>query len=273
MKKFLVLIGLCLFLSGCTKTGDMNGSKIATPNNIPIVDVSAYDESHTTDENDYLGDYIRYVETEYKEAVTDYAMFKVGGYPLYAKSYDAGESISRYSGNGYEYTIKNNDEPVYYWKWTDDEVHEEVMAAIEKGKGIYNQLKQTEEALLEQHKDDAYEEDWFRNGVRTVKAELEYFPSGEETSWKVDLSKEQIEKIKDILQRTKINPEVDPYQSDFRYTLSLYDSLGDYIFVVVMDSDKTTMYVEGGGCESLELKDMLNNIIQTMEESINTITD
>lgn len=264
MKKILVLMVACFIISGCAKT-DTTDELTATHSNVAMTDLSSY-ESHTADDNEYLGDYIRYAKTEYDEAMMDYAMYKVGGYPVYAKSYDGGTEISSYTGNGYEYVIRLEAEPIFYWKWTDESIKKNVMSAIECGKNIYDSLQQKEEELLEQYKDDVFTDKWFLNGMRTVTAELEYFPTDMGQSWKVKLSEEQVEKIKDILHRVDINPDIDPYQSDFRYTLSLYDSLGDYIFVIAMDTDKTSMYVERGGCESSELNTMLNNIIQAMED-------
>ena len=91
--------------------------------------------------------------------------------------------------------------------------------------------------------------------MKSTSSVFEFYPS-EPTNinYSLDLSDEQLSDLKDILHTATIDKTKDSMNASFTYTLSLFDRHGDYIFVITMDDDRKTMYVEDGMVESSTLK-------------------
>lgn len=260
MKKQIILVALALLLSGCAKTAE------AVPTTSS--NTGSYIEQHLESDSKNLYDYARYVEIDdkYYDAYKDYLCFRSGSYPVCAKLSDESiESKNRiWIGNGYTMKIEFADDNIYEWTWNDDECRNAVIEALDNGKAVYESVLAEDESLYAKYKDEIFTDDFFRDVMKTESATFDYYPPyPSEQNFENKLSKSEIRKIKEILHTATIDKTQDSSKSTKTYTLSLYDRHGNYVFVIAMDDDKKTIYVEDGLVESKELNDFMNSLIKS----------
>ena len=104
--------------------------------------------------------------------------------------------------------------------------------------------------------------------MKSTSATFDFYPSEPtKINYSLDLSDEQLSELKDILHTATIDKTKDSMNASFTYTLSLFDRHGDYVFVITMDDDRKTMYVEDGMVESSTLKEFLNSLVDDINNA------
>lgn len=254
MKKQIILVILALLLAGCTKSGE---TVLFTSEN--------HIEQHLESDSRSFYDYARYVnlDDEYSDAYKDYLCFRAGSYPVHAKlSEDSIESKNRiWIGNGYTMKVEFADDNIYSWTWDDEKCMEMVLNKLEEGKKIYESVSLEDEELYKKYESEVFEENFFKDVMKSTSAVFDFYPSEPtKINYSLDLSDEQLSELKDILHTATIDKTKDSMNASFTYTLSLFDRHGDYVFVITMDDDRKTMYVEDGMVESSTLKEFLNSL-------------
>lgn len=261
MKKQIILVVLALLLAGCTKSGE---TVLSTSEN--------HIEQHLESDSRSLYDYARYVnlDDEYSDAYKDYLCFRAGSYPVHAKlSEDSIESKNRiWIGNGYTMKVEFADDNIYSWTWDDEKCMETVLNKLEEGKKIYESVSLEDEELYKKYESEVFEENFFKDVMKSTSAVFEFYPSEPtKINYSLDLSDEQLSDLKDILHTATIDKTKDSMNASFTYTLSLFDRHGDYVFVITMDDDRKTMYVEDGMVESSTLKEFLNSLVDDINNA------
>lgn len=261
MKKQIILVVLVLLLAGCTKSGE---TVLFTSEN--------HIEQHLESDSRSLYDYARYVnlDDEYSDAYKDYLCFRAGSYPVHAKlSEDSIESKNRiWIGNGYTMKVEFADDNIYSWTWNDEKCMEMVLNKLEEGKKIYESVSLEDEELYKKYESEIFEENFFKDVMKSTSAVFDFYPSEPtKINYSLDLSDEQLSDLKDILHTATIDKTKDSMNASFTYTLSLFDRHGDYAFVITMDDDRKTMYVEDGMVESGTLKEFLNSLVDDINNA------
>lgn len=87
----------------------------------------------------------------------------------------------------------------------------------------------------------------------TQKAHIEFCNPGDYEMRYYTLNEEELSKFMDLMSKASLDRNVSSAMADFTYTLHLFDEEDKYVYVIAVDSDKESMYIEAGGlnCDGL----------------------
>lgn len=83
-----------------------------------------------------------------------------------------------------------------------------------------------------------------------------------------DLTDEQVEKVKGMLEFATVDIEKDSSFADFTTTLHMFNENGDYVYVVALEADKTTMYCEPGELKCDNLADYMEVLAMNVKKEV-----
>jgi len=87
--------------------------------------------------------------------------------------------------------------------------------------------------------------------------------------WKMlyyDLNEQELSTIKHFLSMAQVDLSKNSGNADFTYTIHLFDEEGNYVYVVALNKDKKSMYVEPGGLVCDGLADLMVSLANLCEE-------
>lgn len=269
MKKIIWFIPiLAIVLLGC--------SKISTNTIVETEQVSAFKEnkeSHLESESKSVYNYARYakIDDAYEGAYKDYMCYLNGSYPVSAKlAEDFDKDICRvWNGNGYSITVEFHDDNKFFWEWKDEKIKTAVLKSLEEGKKEYERVVAEDEKLYKKYEDEVFEDSFFKDVMKTETAYFNYYPLFHtEENYSYTFTEDELINLKEILHKASIDRTKDSNKASFTYQIDLFDRHGDYVFVIAMDSDRETIYVEDGMVESNELKLFINEMIDELETTV-----
>lgn len=95
--------------------------------------------------------------------------------------------------------------------------------------------------------------DYLNNCINTDTAVFKYYDSTNDKEYVYYLSKSDIDKLTNLLISSNVDITKNSLNSDFTYTVHMYDKEGNYVYVVSIDNDEKTTYYEPGLIDNSEL--------------------
>lgn len=102
-----------------------------------------------------------------------------------------------------------------------------------------------------------------------VTAHVEYCDPSDYTMYYKSLTADELKEAKSYLRDATVDIEGNSSMADFTYTLHMFDDVGNYVYVVAVNNDKTTMFCEPGNVNADGLADF---IVELCEEADSTVS-
>lgn len=227
----------------------------------------SFDEAHFKQDSIQLNDgdseiFIELSNKDYQNAFEDYVNYTIGRYPDKAKCVIKNDEYTIWEGKGYQVAIQLNEKnDLYLFKWTDNKTKESCLEAFNKFNEKLNERWESIGEILDML-DEQYP--YVDKELREVFYTNRGFIYDSVNKNKIELSKENIDKIKEYIEESTLDIGDSVYDlglEDSYYEVQLISDDGLVGFKMVSSIDKIEFYTKDGRIINKEEDEGENNIL------------
>ena len=108
--------------------------------------------------------------------------------------------------------------------------------------------------------------DYIKDIDKAVSAHFEYCRPDDWKMLSCDLTEQELDKVKEFIKDASVDVSKNSGYSDFTYTIHLFDEQGKYVYVIALNADKESLYVEPGGLVCDGLADYMLSFVDRARE-------